>query len=110
MTDNDNDWTAIEDNEPVAEPAEIPDSLLTTYGEIFAQCLQSQRFKQVFEAFFTLTKVVDESTKTVTFSLIENPPEVIAKVMSQQAKKEEPTILPAQPADLKKVAQRAKRK
>lgn len=62
--------------------------LLLTYGELFHSLLQSRRFTDLFKVYFTLTKVVDEETKTVTFSVVENPPEIVAKKMMEMQQEE----------------------
>jgi hypothetical protein len=60
---------------------------LVGYGEIFNELLKSQIFKDLFEVYFTLTKIVDDSTKTVTFQVVENPPEVVAAKFQERARK-----------------------
>lgn len=64
---------------------EKQEALLKAYGELFAQLLESERFNALFQTYFTLQKIVDEETKTVNFIAIENPPEIIAQKMRDQA-------------------------
>jgi hypothetical protein len=49
---------------------------LMVQGEIFQQLLQSERFLTFFNANFDLQKHVDEENKSITFKLLEVPPEV----------------------------------
>lgn len=65
---------------------------LVAYGQLFAQLMESERFRSMMETFFTFQKFVDDHEKVVTFQVIENPPEVVAKKMAEQAAKLKPEI------------------
>lgn len=71
---------------------DLETSKLIAYGQLFAQLLESERFRSMLETFFTFQKFVDDHEKIVTFQVIENPPEVVAQKMSEQAAKLKPEI------------------
>ena len=57
---------------------------LMVQGEIFQQLLQSERFLTFFNANFDLQKHVDEDNKSITFQLLEVPPEVTLSRLQEQ--------------------------
>lgn len=65
---------------------DLETSKMIAYGQLFAQLMESERFRSMLETFFTFQKFVDDHEKIVTFQVIENPPEVVAQKLAAQAK------------------------
>jgi acyl CoA:acetate/3-ketoacid CoA transferase alpha subunit len=61
------------------------DAKLREYGMVFTKLLESDRFKDLLSTYFTFQQVVDEETKQIEVTVIENPPEVIAQRMRGSA-------------------------
>lgn len=61
---------------------EVTDQVLKDHGFMFMQLLQSQRFRELMNLYFTFQKFVNEETKEIDFRIIENPPEVVAQRMA----------------------------
>ena len=91
------------------EPAPLTDkerAELVGYGLIFAQLLQSERFRTFFQVNYDLVKVVDDGEKTVTMHVVEVPPQLVPERMKKligEAMKSAP-LVEVVPADaLKKL-------
>lgn len=65
---------------------------LREYGLFFSKLMESSRFRELMELYFTFTKVVNEETKEIEFQVIENPPEIVAKKMQGKYQDNEETI------------------
>lgn len=85
------------------------DALLRGYGELFEQLLASERFTSLVAMYFTISKIVDESTKTVLFQVVENPPEVIAKKMLELSKDKKPLVEVFSKSKAKRIVEQAKK-
>jgi len=66
---------------------EQAEAKLREYGALFAQLMESERFKELLGLYFTFQQLVNEETKEITVQVIENPPEEVARRM--QAKMHE---------------------
>lgn len=49
------------------------------YDMVFLKLLESDRFKDLLNVYFTFQQVIDEESKEITLSVVENPPEVVAQ-------------------------------
>lgn len=101
------DWSDVEGVPEAIEEDEHRKSVLHGYGLIFEQLLASERFKELFQLYFTLTKIVDDSAKTVYFEVIENPPEIIAQKMTKAASEESSKIQVVDESKAKKIIEKA---
>ncbi len=56
------------------------------YADIMSQLMQSDRFNVFFATNFDLKKEVDDEAKTITYLVIEVPPEVVIARLKAKAK------------------------
>lgn len=85
---------------------------LVKRGVIFTELMNSERFVQFIQCNFDFATVIDDETKSITFSVVEVPPtEVMRRVaaMTVRKDKENPQIQIASNADLKKIDAAAKK-
>lgn len=68
------------------------DIKLREYGLMFSKLLESKRFIELMNLYFTFQKVVDNETKEIDFQVIENPPEVVAQKVQAQNQENKPAI------------------
>jgi len=81
-----------EGEEVVIQDDKAADAKLREYGIMFGKLMESARFRELVGLYFTFTKLVDEETRTIDFTVVENPPEVIAKKMQGKAVEEKEAI------------------
>lgn len=62
----------------------LADAKLREYGLMFSKLMESPRFRELMSLHFTFQKEVDEESKQIDFTVVENPPEVIAAKMKAQ--------------------------
>lgn len=85
----------VTDTEESTPMTDLERSQLIGYGLIFAQLLESDRFKTFFGCNFDLIKVVDDMTKTITMNVLEVPPNLVPermKKMLMDAQKDQPMV------------------
>jgi hypothetical protein len=83
-TDITSDEAAEARAEHVAPTKEHTDQTLREHGLFMLELLKSDRFQELMKIYFTLQMVVNDMDKTVTYQVIENPPEEIAKRMKER--------------------------
>jgi hypothetical protein len=71
--------------ETSTEQPQVPEQILLAYGMVFNQLLQSDKFRLFMDTYYTVQKLVDEEKKEITLQVIENPPEVIGKKITEAA-------------------------
>lgn len=79
------------------------------YGQLFAQLLESARFRDFMETFYTIQKFVDDQERVVTFQIIENPPDIIAKKIAEATKNAAPGIELVSGDTAQKILEQAKK-
>ena len=85
------------------------DAKLREYGLFFSKLLESARFRELMELYFTFTKAVNDETKEIDIQVIENPPEVVAKKMQGKHLAQEETIQVISGTQAQAVLEKAKR-
>lgn len=86
------------------------DIKLREYGLMFSKLMESQRFRDLMSVYFTFQRVVDDETKEIDFTVIENPPEVVAQKMQAQTKDSKPAIEVVSGGAAKAILEQAEKK
>lgn len=85
------------------------DAKLREYGLMFSKLMESETFKNLVGLYFTFQKFVNEETKEIEFTVIENPPEVIAQKLTVAQQNTDNKIQVVSGGAAKAVLEKAKR-
>lgn len=85
------------------------DAKLREYGLMFSKLMESETFKNLVGLYFTFQKFVNEETKEIEFTVIENPPEVIAQKLAAAQQNTDNKIQVVSGGAAKAVLEKAKR-